>query len=154
MGLAFHLNGILIFAWDVGIALGNLVLPNKTRETVIPEGHPGFDGKWPPYVARSESDSRCSCPALNAMANHSIISHDGKDIPFVELNQRLQTTYNLAPTFTLYLAKYVANFLNKDYSKDTLSLAEIDLHDQIEHDGSLIRKLARLVCVQVFLTRT
>jgi hypothetical protein len=74
------------------------------------------------------------------MANHGILSHDGRDIPFVELVQKLQPTYNLAPTFCLYLGKYIANYLQKDYSKDVFNLKDIDLHNKIEHDGSILRE--------------
>jgi hypothetical protein len=50
--------------------IGNFLTPNKPVGKVIPEGHPGFGGKWPEYIAPKDGDSRCSCPGLNAMANH------------------------------------------------------------------------------------
>lgn len=59
-----------IFSWDAVLAVLNLVTPSKPVGKVTPEGHPGFGGKWPEYVPSGEGDSRCSCPALNAMANH------------------------------------------------------------------------------------
>ena len=62
--------GIAFFSWDVGTAIVNLIIPPKSKGKVTPEGHPGFGGKWPEYVPPKEGDSRCSCPALNAMANH------------------------------------------------------------------------------------
>jgi hypothetical protein len=133
-------SAIYIFSWDAILALLNLILPRRPATKIVPEGHPGFEGKWPEHVPAKEGDSRCSCPALNAMANHGIVSHDGKAIPFVELTQKLQATYNLAPTFCVYLAKFIANFMNKDYSKDLFNLREIDAHNKIEHDGSLIRE--------------
>jgi hypothetical protein len=64
------LINVYIFSWDALLTLGNVVLPNKPVGKITPEGHPGFGGKWPEYVPRKEGDSRCSCPALNAMANH------------------------------------------------------------------------------------
>jgi len=57
-------------AWDAYLTLLNLVSPSRKVGHVTPAGHPGFGGKWPEYVAPKEGDSRCSCPALNAMANH------------------------------------------------------------------------------------
>ena len=68
--IANTLLNTYIFSWDALLALANLVLPNKPAGKVTPEGHPGFGGKWPEYIPRKEGDSRCSCPALNAMANH------------------------------------------------------------------------------------
>jgi hypothetical protein len=61
---------VYIFSWDSLLTLFNMVLPKKSVGKITPKGHPGFGGKWPEYVPRKEGDSRCSCPALNAMANH------------------------------------------------------------------------------------
>ena len=154
------LSSIYIFSWDTVLVFGNAILPNKPAGHIVPEGHPGFGGKWPEYVPVKEGDSRCSCPALNAMANHGeyhtssvmtnnrsdfgvsgILSHDGRAITFVELTSKMQATYNLAPTFCVFLSSYIANFMKKDYNKDTFDLKDIDLHNQIEHDGSLLRRL-------------
>lgn len=38
--------------------------------------------------------------------------------------------------------------MKRDYHKDTLDLAELDLHNFIEHDGSLVRKDTRFCPVQ------
>jgi hypothetical protein len=61
---------LYIVGWDSVLVLANLVLPKKPIGKVVPQGHPGANRKWPEYVPREEGDSRCSCPALNAMANH------------------------------------------------------------------------------------
>ena len=58
--------------WDLGCTLANQVLPLRKVGSVTPEGHPGAGGKWPEFVPPKEGDSRCSCPALNAMANHGV----------------------------------------------------------------------------------
>jgi len=138
--IANTLLNTYIFSWDALLALANLVLPNRPVGKVTPEGHPGFGGKWPEYVPRKEGDSRCSCPALNAMANHGILPHDGKNIKFTEMNHLIRTTYNFAPTFCLYVPNFAANYLKKSYSKDTFDLQDLDLHNAIEHDGSLLRE--------------
>jgi len=64
------LHDIGFFSWDAGLTFLNLLTPNRSEGHVVPEGHPGFGGKWPEYVSPKDGDSRCSCPALNAMANH------------------------------------------------------------------------------------
>lgn len=55
---------------DTLITLLNLVLPKRKIGHVVPKGHPGFEGQWPEFIAPKEGDSRCSCPAINSMANH------------------------------------------------------------------------------------
>jgi hypothetical protein len=45
----------------------------------------------------------------------------------------------MAPTFCIFLSKFIADFMNKEYSKDVFDLRELDAHNKIEHDGSLIR---------------
>ncbi|KAG6861325.1 hypothetical protein C0991_011673, partial [Blastosporella zonata] len=69
-----------------------------------------------------------------------IISHDGKNITFKDLSHALNATYNFAPTFCLFVPTYAANMLKKKYSTDTFDLAEVDLHNGIEHDASLLRR--------------
>lgn len=44
--------------------------------------------------------------------------------------------------------------LNKDYSKDTFDLEEINLHNGIEHDASLTRELFLLSSHTRLLTDT
>jgi len=133
-------SAIYIFSWDTLLLLANLVTPSRPAGKIVPEGHPGFEGKWPQHIPAKEGDSRCSCPALNALANHGIIAHDGKAIPFVELTHKLRATYNLSTTFCVYLAKFMANFMEKDYAHGAFDLKELDQHNKIEHDGSLIRE--------------
>lgn len=63
-------SSVYIFLWDTLLAFGNLILPKRPHGLVVPDGHPGFGGKWPEYVPAKEGDSRCSCPGINALANH------------------------------------------------------------------------------------
>lgn len=128
-----------IFTWDTTLALLNLVQFNRPVGRVTPEGHPGYGGYWPEHRPPQEGDSRCSCPALNAMANHGIISRSGRGIKFTDLSEKVCTTYNFAPSFCSFVPHYAAFMLNKSYSKDTFDLEELDLHNGIEHDASLTR---------------
>ncbi|KAJ3560883.1 heme-thiolate peroxidase [Leucocoprinus birnbaumii] len=135
----FH--DVAFFSWDTSLAIANLVLPSRAEGKVTPEGHPGFGGKWPEFVPRKEGDSRCSCPALNAMANHGILPHDGKNISFKDMNRLIRTTYNFSPSFCYFVPNFAAKFLKRDYNKDTFNLDELDLHNLgIEHDASLCRE--------------
>jgi len=65
------MSSLWVSLWDLGLTVINSVTPAKSEGKVTPEGHPGFGGKWPEFVPPKEGDSRCSCPALNALANHS-----------------------------------------------------------------------------------
>ena len=70
--IARGFQDIGVFTWDFGLFLLNLVTPNRKVDHVTPQGHPGVDGKWPEFIPAKEGDSRCCCPALNAMANHGL----------------------------------------------------------------------------------
>ena len=73
-GLVASIGGILanvaLFLVDTSLLLYNLITPDRRKGHVIPKGCPGFGGKWPEYIPPREGDSRGSCPALNALANH------------------------------------------------------------------------------------
>ncbi|KIY71349.1 Cloroperoxidase [Cylindrobasidium torrendii FP15055 ss-10] len=131
---------VAIIFWDIGLALYNLVAPKYKPGCVVPLGQPGAGGVWPAYVKPKPGDSRGSCPALNALANHGILPHDGKAITFTELSRVIETTYNFAPSFCRLVPLFAADMLGKSYTKDTFDLAELDKHNGIEHDASLTRK--------------
>ena len=59
-----------ILLWEVGITLYNFISKPLDEGKIVPKGHPGANGNWPEYIAPKDTDSRCSCPGLNAMANH------------------------------------------------------------------------------------
>jgi len=128
-----------IMTWDLFLTLGNLVRFSRPVGKVTPEGYPGYGGYWPEYRSPIEGDSRCSCPALNAMANHGIIARNGRGIKFTELNHQIRTTYNFGPSFCSFVPHYAARMLNRSYSSDTFDLEDLDLHNGIEHDASLTR---------------
>lgn len=68
-----------------------------------------------------------------------IISRSGRGIKFTDLTRQIRTTYNFSPSFCSFVPHYAAFMLHKNYGKDTLDLAELDLHNGIEHDASLTR---------------
>ena len=51
----------------------------------------------------------------------------------------MQKTYNFAPTFCFFVPKYAADMLGRSYWTDAFDLADLDAHNCIEHDGSLVR---------------
>ncbi|KAI0664076.1 Cloroperoxidase [Cubamyces menziesii] len=142
-GLVTIVSGVIkytaLFSLDFLFTLFNLITPNKSTGHVVPAGHPGNGGKWPAYIAPGSGDSRSACPALNTMANHGIIPRDGKNIKFTELAQAIRRVYNLSPAFAYFLSSSIALMLSRTYATDRLDLADVDAHNCIEHDGSLVR---------------
>ncbi|KAF2167779.1 hypothetical protein M409DRAFT_53745 [Zasmidium cellare ATCC 36951] len=139
-----------VILWDNGIAILNLLTPKLKPGQVVPEGCPGHNGRWPEYVPPKEGDSRSACPMLNAMANHGILPHDGKNITFKELNTKVRETFNFASSFCFFVPNFSARFLNKSYAKDKFDLEDLSLHadNAIEHDASLTRQDKALVADQ------
>jgi len=70
------------------------------------------------------------------MANHGILPHSGKNIPFKSLADSVQHSFNFAPTFCFFLPNYAATFLKRDFHKDTFDLSELDAHNEIERRES------------------
>ena len=60
--------GLLL--WDFSLVIVNTLTFKRRVGHVTPKGKPGEGGVWPEYTSPRQGDSRCSCPALNAMANH------------------------------------------------------------------------------------
>ncbi|KAL1756045.1 Chloroperoxidase [Schizophyllum commune] len=144
-GLGFILVCIKTLLWDIYLDIANLLTPNAKPGRLIPVGMPGAGGKWPEFVPPKAGDSRCSCPALNAMANHGILPHDGKNITFSEMGDKIHSTYNFAPSFCYFVPNFAANMLGRSYKKHTFNLSDLDLHNGIEHDASLTREYTRLL---------
>ncbi|KAK4896660.1 hypothetical protein LTR27_005580 [Elasticomyces elasticus] len=151
MGIMSKVGGgivdLSVIAWDNVIAVMNLFAPKLKESEVVPRGAPGHRGSWPEYVPPKDGDSRSACPMLNAMANHGILPHDGKNITFTQLNQTVRQTFNFAASFCFFVPNFSARFLNKSYSKDRFNLADLNMHadNAIEHDASLTRQDVALV---------
>ena len=151
MGILSKVRGgivdLSVIAWDNAIALLNLFAPKLKEGEVVPRGAPGYRGSWPEYVPPRTGDSRSACPMLNAMANHGILPRDGKNITFLELNQKVRQTFNFAASFCFFVPNFSARFLGKSYSRDRFDLADLSLHadNAIEHDASLTRQDVALV---------
>lgn len=145
--VAGGLVDLSVMAWDAVIALMNLVTPKLKEGEVVPRGVTGHRGSWPEYTPPKEGDSRSACPMLNAMANHGILPHDGKNITFKELNETVRQTFNFAASFCFFVPNFSARFLNRSYSRDRFDLADLSLHadNAIEHDASLTRQDVALV---------
>ena len=140
----FFVN-IYVFSWDFSLFILNVLTPSLKPGHVVPPHAAGHNLTWPEYVPPKEGDSRSACPMLNAMANHGILPHDGKNISFKELNIKVRHTFNFAPSFCFFVPKFAADFLHRSYWTGKFDLADLSLHNAIEHDASLTREDAALV---------
>ncbi|EJD01868.1 chloroperoxidase-like protein [Fomitiporia mediterranea MF3/22] len=132
-------SNIFVFTWDFALFLLNLVSFKRKIGEVTLKGDIGYGGKWPMYIPPTETDSRSACPALNAMANHGILPHDGRNISYKEMSIAIRKMYNFAPSFCYFVPKYMAELLTRDHTRDTINLSDISVHNGIEHDASLTR---------------
>jgi hypothetical protein len=140
----FFIN-VFVLAWDFGLFIINILTSSLKPGHVVPAHAAGHHLTWPEYVPPKGDDSRSACPMLNALANHGILPHDGKNISFKELNTAVRQTFNFAPSFCFFVPKFSADFLNRSYWTGRFDLAELSLHNAIEHDASLTRQDAALV---------
>lgn len=150
-----------LYLWDFLLVLFNLITPDLPAGHVISEGDPGYQGQWPKYSPPGEGDSRSPCPGLNAMANHGrcpspsnqsillfitfhivvgIIPRNGKNIKFSELHTSIKKTYNMAVPFSHFLPRGAAQLLTRDLAHDSFDLADLSVHNMIEHDASFCRE--------------
>ncbi|KAH8986985.1 Chloroperoxidase [Lactarius hatsudake] len=107
----FEAAFVSLMSWDFSLAIINIFTFKRKIGKVTPKGKPGEGGVWPEYIPLREGDSRCSCPALNAMANHGILLRNGRNISFKEVSGQIHSTYNFAPTFCLYVSRFIAHVL-------------------------------------------
>ncbi|KAH4001670.1 hypothetical protein HBI38_076750 [Parastagonospora nodorum] len=139
---------ISVLVWDFNLFLLNLLLSSQPSTDVVPSSAPGAHGHWGTYTPPGPDDSRSACPMLNALANHSILPHSGKNISFRQLNTTVRQSFNFAPSFCFFVPNFAANFLSRSYWTGTFDLAELSKHNAIEHDASLTRRDAAEVSDQ------
>jgi len=90
-----------------------------------------------PYIPPGPNDSRSPCPALNALANHGYLPHDGKDITLRQLIHAMTEVFNLSTPLAVVLA-VGGVILCGSVMKLSLTLHDLALHNRIEHDASLV----------------
>jgi len=122
----------------------------------LPESHPKVDwsnwsppgdgdGTVPSLIMNTESSYterfstvRSPCPAINALANHNILPHNGKAITQAMAVEALTTAFHLdshiANTFS-----FAAVGANPDRDAHSFDLDHLAKHGYIEHDVSLSR---------------
>jgi len=86
------------------------------------------------FVPAGSSDSRSPCPALNALANHSYLAHDGRNLSVPQLIHALREVYHISLPMASLLSVVGAIMCGNGWKLDLEGLAQ---HNRIEHDGSL-----------------
>ena len=83
-------------------------------------------------------DQRGPCPALNSLANHHIIPHNGRNLTVPLLVDVLGEVFNLSPELATVVAQLgLATAPNP--SAGSFDLPNLDKHNAFEHDASLTR---------------
>ena len=83
-------------------------------------------------------DERGPCPALNSLANHHILPHDGKNLTVPLLVNVMGEVFNLSPELATTIGQ-LALATAPDPSAGSLDLPDLDKHNAFEHDASLSR---------------
>ncbi|KAH9918201.1 Cloroperoxidase [Epithele typhae] len=92
-----------------------------------------------PYVAPSAQDSRSPCPALNSLANHGYLPHDGRNISLSQLVSAVQHVYGISLPFASILS--LGGLVKCGHRSGfglVLDLHDLAKHNVIEHDASLV----------------
>ncbi|CEJ93652.1 hypothetical protein VHEMI09228 [[Torrubiella] hemipterigena] len=102
----------------------------------LPGGKPVDFSQWKPA---GPNDARAPCPALNSLANHGFLPHNGRGITLPMLQKVLSDVLNVDNDLSnLFFGGAVGMGLSKDLF--TLDLDALIKHNAIEHDGSLSRQ--------------
>jgi hypothetical protein len=86
------------------------------------------------FVPPSPGDSRSPCPALNALANHSILPHDGRNISAYQLISVMRQHYHISLPLATFLSVVGTFICGRHF---TIDLEDLARHNYIEHDASL-----------------
>ncbi|KAI0770831.1 Chloroperoxidase [Irpex lacteus] len=96
------------------------------------------------YQHSTKKESRCPCPALNAMSNHGYLPRDGRDIGMFQMVYALREVYNLSLPLAFFLT-IVGFVLCAPWwpFQWTMNLHDLSRHNHIEHNCSLCHADAR-----------
>ncbi|KAH9949132.1 Chloroperoxidase [Amylocystis lapponica] len=129
-----HTTLRLLFKYALLIALTALIM--KMILTIDDATRPDFHSSLEnhPYVPPTTDDSRSPCPALNALANHNYLPHNGRKITQMDFIRAMRQGYNLSLPLSAFLT-LSSHLLLGQFSE--LSLEDLARHNYIEHNASL-----------------
>lgn len=86
------------------------------------------------FVPATQEDSRSPCPALNALANHGYLAHDGRNLTATQIIHAIREVYHISLPMASVLSIAGTVVCGSGWKLDLEDLAK---HNKIEHDGSL-----------------
>jgi hypothetical protein len=90
-----------------------------------------------PFVeCNKEKDLRTPCPALNCLANHGYLPHDGKNMSDKQLVGAVVAVFGLSEKDATRILQYTKK-LNGCEKEAKFSFAALTAHNAVEHDASL-----------------
>ncbi|PBP27616.1 hypothetical protein BUE80_DR001409, partial [Diplocarpon rosae] len=101
-----------------------------------PVGHPSID--WAKWEPAGKGDVRSPCPMINALANHGLLPHNGKDITKPMIIDIITKSINLSSEIATVFAA-AALKANSEPGAESFNLDQLAKHGLIEHDVSLSR---------------
>ncbi|KAI0758940.1 hypothetical protein C8Q74DRAFT_274197 [Fomes fomentarius] len=111
------------------------------RTTQAPSAKMPIDDNHP-FVPPSSGDSRSPCPAMNSLANHGYLPHDGRNITKAQLRSALMGVFNVSHGVATVFALLALVLWGHKKPGFTLcrvvDLHELARHNVVEHDGSLV----------------
>jgi len=120
-------------------AYPGLLAGNETVDANESFSGPALNMSDHPFTPPADADSRTPCPALNALANHGFLPHDGKAIEPDSLKQLLISVYRFTPALAMGTVEGSWQLCGKFIAgkKAPTDLHEFAKHNKIEHDASL-----------------
>ncbi|KAF8600910.1 Cloroperoxidase [Ceratobasidium sp. AG-I] len=98
--------------------------------------NPFVTGKHVFVHAVRGQDSRSPCPALNALANHGHLPHDGKNISWFRLVSAIRRVYNFSFLHAAVLSTAGVHACGNWFTL-SLTLADLAAPGKLEHDASI-----------------
>lgn len=97
-------------------------------------------GDFPPYVPPGPGDVRSPCPALNSLANHGLIPHNGKGLTIPILIDGLEKGLNVGADVAITIGGAGILSVRGHPTATSFDLNDLNAHNfPIEHDASLSR---------------
>lgn len=102
---------------------------------------PLFSENLYPYVSPSTTDARSPCPALNTMANHGLLPHNGLSIDLSVLGNAALLGFNMTYE-TMLVIGIPALTTSTTGNTSTFHLSDLKQHlpQAVEHDASMSRQ--------------
>ncbi|KAI2464906.1 Cloroperoxidase [Annulohypoxylon bovei var. microspora] len=114
----------------LSIILGVASATSSAAGNAAPSGHP--------WIAPGPNDFRGPCPMLNTLANHGFLPRDGKNLTLEATVNGLAEGLNFNTSLATVMF-HVATTANPTPNATFFTLDQLNVHNVLEHDGSLSR---------------